>query len=89
MEDLGDIITYLAVLVAPYERLRAVGRPVGLIVERARVPHGLVRQLRHAYRVRRRACSRWGECALVSVVHVVLVVRAVKVLAVPAPAGSG
>jgi hypothetical protein len=69
--------TYLAVLIAPYKRLRAIGRPVGLVVELARVPHGLVRQLGHAYRVRCWAWSRRGECALISVVHMVLVVRAV------------
>lgn len=74
----------LRVAVAPHEGLRPVGGPQAAVIERARVPHGLECDVRHAHGVRGRARPVRHEPARAAVVHVVLVVGRVQVLAIPA-----
>lgn len=75
----------LAVTRAPDERLRAIRRPVRLVVELARVPQGFVGELGHTDGMRGRTGSRDGEAGgLGCIVHVRLMVRGVEGLAVPA-----
>lgn len=75
----------------PDKRLLGGKGPVGVagpqVFEGARVPHGLVRQLRHLDGVRRGALGPVEEAALAfgfGAEHVGLVVRAVEVHAIPA-----
>ncbi len=74
----------LAIIIAPHERLRAVGGPKRLVVEHGRVPHGLKGDLRHPYRVRGRASTGGNKSSPAGVVHMILVIGTVQVLAVPA-----
>ena len=73
-----------AVVVAPDEWLRAVLGPLGPVVELGGVPHGFKSHLGHANWVRCRARAGGDESSPVRVVHVVLVVRGIEVLAIPA-----
>ena len=72
---------------APHERLTAVFRPEFRIVEHGRVPHGLVRHLRHAHWMRGRAGTCWLEAALGRVIHMRLMIGWIEVLAVPTAGG--
>jgi len=72
------------VTVAPPERLRAVGGPLGLVVELARVVHDLVHDLGDLDGMRGRAGATALEAARGWVGNVRLVVGAVSVLAIPA-----
>ena len=73
-----------AVIVAPHEGLRAVLWPKRPVVELRGVPHGLKGHLRCTNGMGRRTRTSGNESPPVCVVHVVLVVRGVKVLAIPA-----
>jgi len=74
----------LVVIEAPDERLRAISGPERLVVESGGVPHGLVGNLGHADGVSGWASTGVDEASLYGVVHMVLVVGAVEILAVPA-----
>jgi hypothetical protein len=74
----------LTVIKAPDKWLATICWPKTLIIELGRIPHGLVGELGHSYRVGRWAGTSVLERTLDSVVHVVLMVRAIKVLAIPA-----
>jgi hypothetical protein len=78
-----DAITGVVPL-RPVEWLRAVRSPVGLVVELARVEHDLVHDLRDLDGVGGRARASALKGAAGRVGDVALVVRAVRVLAVPA-----
>lgn len=78
--------------VAEIERLRPIRRPLGLVVERRRVPDDLVHELRDAHGVRGRAVAAQREevgRAGRRVGDVLAVVGRVEVLAVPAAAFGG
>ncbi len=79
-----SVAALVQIVVAPDEGLRAVRRPQGLVVVVSRVPHGLKGDLRHANGVRGRASTGSDESSFPCVVHVILVVGAIEVLAVPA-----
>lgn len=72
------------VTVAPNERLRAVRRPIRWVVERRRVPHDLIEELRDLDGVRRGARRTVLEGPALWVRNVAAVVCAVEVNAVPA-----
>jgi len=83
-EVIGVGTITFAVVKAPDKGLRVVRGPQGLVVEHGRIPHGFKSDLGHPDRMRGRAGAGSYKCTLASVVHVILVVGAVKVLAVPA-----
>lgn len=69
----------------PDEWLRAVSGPYGLVVELSGIPERLICDLRHTDGVGTWTFACYLEAARSSgVVHVILVVRAVEVFAVPA-----
>lgn len=72
----------LAVRVAPHERLRAIFGPH--VSKHGRIPHCLVRELRHLDRVRRWTWACWSEAAFGRGEHVRLVVWRVEILPIPA-----
>lgn len=74
----------LAIIKAPDERLRAVCRPHRLVVELSRVPHGFIRNLWHADGMRGWAWTGVLEHPFYCVIHVILMVGAIKVHTVPA-----
>lgn len=75
----------LTVASAPNEWLRAVRGPQGLVVELPRIPQSLIGDLGHANGMRGRARAAGGKSTVFcGIVHVILVVGAVEVLAVPA-----
>jgi hypothetical protein len=66
------------------ERIGAISRPQALVGKLAHVPHELVHNLRQLNRVCRRASTASVRAGTLAVGNVALVVRRVKVLAVPA-----
>ena len=72
----------LVVVVTEEERVRPILGPH--VAELRGIPERLVRQLGHAHRVRRGAGTSGCESFFRRVEHVVLVVRRVEVLAIPA-----
>jgi hypothetical protein len=80
----GVVAVARGVAKRPHERLAAVSGPVGLVVELARVPHGLEEHLRRAHGMAGRARAAALKRAVLRVRHVRHVVGRVEVHAVPA-----
>ena len=74
----------LRVAKAPHERLRAVGRPVSLVVELFGIEDDLVEELAHANGMRSRAGTTGLKGAGLGVGHMSHVIGGIQVLAIPA-----